>query len=59
MSYSKKTWVTGETVKAEYLNNMENGIKDNSTNIANETSRATQAEKSIRDSIPKIGRAHV
>ena len=52
MSYSKKTWVTGETVKAEYLNNMENGIKDNSTNIANETSRATQAEKSIRDSIP-------
>ena len=52
MSYSKKTWVTGETVKAEYLNNMEKGIEDNSTNIASETTRATQAEKSIRDSIP-------
>lgn len=52
MSYSKKTWVTGETVKAEYLNNMENGIEANSTDITNETSRATQAEKSIRDSIP-------
>lgn len=52
MSYSKKTWVTGETVKAEYLNNMENGIEDNSTDIASEIKRATQAEESIRDSIP-------
>ena len=35
MGYNKTTWQTGDTVIAEKLNNMENGIADSATMIIN------------------------
>lgn len=35
MSYTKKTWVDGETIFATDLNNMEDGIEDASSDITN------------------------
>lgn len=35
MAYSKTTWVNGDTITAEKLNNIEDGIAANDTAIAN------------------------
>lgn len=44
MGYIKHTWRSGETIKAEYLNNIENGI-------LNEETRATNSEDILNNKI--------
>ena len=35
MSYEKQTWTTGDTITAEKLNHMEDGIENNGTLVVN------------------------
>ena len=35
MSYEKQTWTTGDTITAEKLNHIENGIENNGTLVVN------------------------
>ena len=35
MSYEKQTWTTGDTITAEKLNHMENGIENNNNRRQN------------------------
>ena len=37
MSYEKQTWTTGDTITAEKLNHMENGIENNGPLVVNVT----------------------
>ena len=37
MAYEKKTWVTGEVIKAEHLNHIEEGIESNGVLFVDET----------------------
>ena len=37
MSYEKQTWTTGDTITAEKLNHMENGIENNGPLVVNAT----------------------
>lgn len=39
MAYNQHTWVTGEKITAENLNNMETGVKNNDTEINNIAAR--------------------
>ena len=49
MSYSPHTWVTGETVTAAKLNNMESGIADNDAAITNLQEGESDLQGAVED----------
>lgn len=56
MAYSgKHTWVTGETITAVNLNNLEEGVVENKTAITNVTQDVTALETSLGQMITDDG----
>lgn len=47
MSYTKTTWANGDVINAQKLNNLENGVYNNDTNIGNLSDLNTTAKNTL------------
>lgn len=59
MSYTKHTWVTGETITAEKLNNIEDGVDDVSRQLSDVDENQIPEIKNAIDQLANTGKTHV
>lgn len=55
MAYSKNTWVTGDTITADKMNNIESGVKNNDTTMQLLTENFNNYKKTLIDTIYPVG----